>query len=325
MKHLSGYLAVRRIEFLVTYLCNGKCKHCYASKHRPGLTEHIDELLAVDIVRKIAKEYDVESVMTFGGEPLLFPETICSIHNEATRSGIPLRQIITNGYWSNDVKRIRIIAINLAKCGVNDIHVSVDAFHQEHVPLDIVRKAVESCVKVGIEDIALNPCWVISEDDDNMYNRRTKSILKKFRDLPVRVCSGNLLEPDGLAIINLKAFLPRKRAIPDAKCGDMPYTEPLDHITSISVEPDGRIAVCNDFHIGNASKIDILDLLRSYNPYEIPEMKAIIENCMTGLADWARKKGIEPDPTGYYSICDMCKDLRKRAIAHEKSSSLTKG
>lgn len=325
MKDLNGYLAVRRIEFLVTYLCNGKCRHCYVSKYRPGLTEHIDELLAVDIVKKVAKEYDVESVMTFGGEPLLFPETICSIHAEATRYGIPLRQIITNGYWSNDVKRIRIIAVNLVKCGVNDIHVSVDAFHQEYVPLDIVRKAVESCVKVGIEDIALNPCWVISEDDDNIYNRRTKSILRKFRDLPVRVSSGNLLESDGLAIINLKAFLPRKKTVPAAECGDMPYTEPLDHITSISVEPDGKIAVCNDFHIGNASKIDILDLLKSYNPYEIPEMRAIIENGMTGLADWARKKGIEPDSSGYYSICDMCKDLRKRAIAHEKSSSLTIG
>ena len=297
MKHVNRYLVVSRIEFLVTYLCSGKCKHCYASKHRPGFTEHIDELLAVDIVREVAKEYDVESVMTFGGEPLLFSEIVCSIHNEATKSEIPHRQVITNGYWSNDVKRIRTIARNLAKCGVNDIHVSVDAFHQEHIPLDIVRKAVESCIEVGIEDIVLNPCWVISEDNDNMYNRRTKSILKELRNLHVRVSSGNVLEPEGLALINLRAFLPQKKAMPDARCGDMPYTEPLDQITSISVEPDGRIAVCNDFHIGNASKTDIINLLSNYNPYEIPEMKAIIENGMTGLVDWAKKKGIEPDPT----------------------------
>lgn len=321
MKHVNRYLEVSRIEFLVTYLCSGKCKHCYVSKQGPGFTEHIDEQLAVNIVRKVAKEYDVESVMTFGGEPLLFSEIVCSIHNEAAKSEIPIRQVITNGYWSNDVKRIRTIATNLAKCGVNDIHVSVDAFHQEHIPLDIVRKAVESCIEVGIEDIALNPCWVISEDDDNMYNKRTQSILKELRDLPVRVSSGNVLEPDGLALINLKAFLPQKKAMPDAKCGDMPYTEPLDQITSISVEPDGRIAVCNDFHIGNALKIDILNLLSNYNPYEIPEMTTIIENGMTGLVDWARKRGIEPDPTGYYSICHMCKDLRKRAIAYTKLSS----
>jgi hypothetical protein len=42
-------------------------------------------------------------------------------------------------------------------------------------------------------------------------------------------------------------------------------------------------------------------------------MKAIIENGMWGLVDWARKKGVKPDPAGYHSICHMCTDLRKKA------------
>lgn len=132
----------------------------------------------MDIVRKVSRKYDVESVMTFGGEPLQFPEIVYSIHKEATDSGIPLRQVITNGYWANDVESIGAIARNLVTCGVNDVHVSVDAFHQEHIPIHLVRKAVESLLGEGIEDLAWNPCWVTSEDDDNMYNRKTKSILK---------------------------------------------------------------------------------------------------------------------------------------------------
>ena len=310
---MNRYLIVRRIEFPVTHLCSGKCAHCYATKHREGLPKHIDKSLAVDIVGKVSQKYNVESVMTFGGEPLLFPEIVCSIHKEATKSGIPSREVITNGYWSNDVKKIRRIARNLAECGVNDIHVSVDAFHQEHIPLNTVRKAVESCLEVGIEDIAWNPCWVISQDDDNTYNRKTISVLKELDDLPVRLSKGNILEPDGLALINLREFLPQREKMPAGECGDMPYTEPLDSVTSISVEPDGRIAVCNEFHIGNAHKNDIPDILKNYNPFEIPEMKAIIENGMEGLVVWAKKKGVEPDPDGYYSICHMCMDLRRRA------------
>jgi hypothetical protein len=73
------------------------------------------------------------------------------------------------------------------------------------------------------------------------------------------------------------------------------------------------IAVCNDFHIGNASETDIIDILENYNPFEIPEMKAIIENGMRGLVNWAERKGVKPDPAGYYSICHMCTDLRKKA------------
>lgn len=302
---------VKRLEFLVTYLCNGKCAHCYATKYEEGFPTHIDQSLAVNIMRKVGKNYNVESVMTFGGEPLLFPETVYSIHNEAAKLGIPRRQVITNGYWSDDVEKIRKIATNLAEGGVNDIHVSVDAFHQEHIPLNLVRKAVESCLEVEIEDISWNPCWVISQDDDNQYNRITRSILKELEDLSVRVSSGNVLEPDGLALINLRDYLPQKVRMPTGECGDAPYTESLTSITSISVEPDGKIAVCNNFHIGNAYRDDILGLLKDYDPLKIPEMKAIIENGMKGLVDLAKKKGVKPDSDGYYSVCHMCMDLRR--------------
>lgn len=309
---MSRYLIMNRIEFAVTYLCNGGCKHCYSIQGKERFPEHIDKSIAVEIVRKVGKKYDPESIMTFGGEPLLFPEIVCAIHKEAMNVGIPIREVITNGYWSRDIEKIREIAKDLAESRVNSIIISVDAFHQEHVPLDIVRKTAEACLEVGIEDISWNPCWVLSEDTDNQYNQKTKSILKELEDLPIRNSGGNVMEPDGLALVNLKEFLPLKRKIPAAKCGDMPYTDPLNSVKGIYVEPDGEIAVCKDFYIGNASKTDIVNLVESYDPFEIPEMKAIVENGMEGLVNWAKTKGVEPDQEGYYSICHMCTDIRKR-------------
>lgn len=309
---MSRFLTMERIEFAVTYLCNTRCKHCYSIMGKETFPKHMSKSLAVEIVRKVGKKYSPKSIMTFGGEPLLFPEIVCAIHKEAMNAGIPCREVITNGYWSGDVKRTEIIAKNLAKSGVNKICVSVDAFHQEQIPLDIVRKTIESCLQEGIGNIVWNPCWVVSKDNDNYYNQKTKSILKELKDLPIKKLKGNIMEPDGLALVNLKEFLPLKATIPQGKCGDMPYTDPLDSIKSICVEPDGRIAVCNNFHIGNASETDIVELIESYDPFKIPEMKAIIEDGVEGLLNWAKIRNVEPDQEGYYSICHICTDIRKR-------------
>jgi hypothetical protein len=243
---------------------------------------------------------------------LLFPEIVCAIHREATDVGIPAREIITNGYWSADAGKIREIARNLARSGVNDILISVDAFHQEHIPHDIVRKTAESCLQVGIDNIAWNPCWLVSEGDNNRYNRKTKSILKELEDLPVRESEGNVVEPDGLALIHLEEFMPPKERRPEGRCDDVPYANPLDSVRSVCVGPDGEIAVCNGFHIGNANERDIIDLIEDYDPFAMPEMKPIIEGGMEGLAQWATSKGVEPAAEGYYSICHMCVDIRAR-------------
>jgi MoaA/NifB/PqqE/SkfB family radical SAM enzyme len=309
---MGKYLTVNRIEFMVTYLCNGICKHCYSIQKGDKFPEHIDKTLAVEIVRKVGKKYSPKSIMTFGGEPLLFPETVCAIHKEAMNVGIPSREVITNGYWSKDVKKIKMIAKNLAESGVNEIHISVDAFHQEKIPLDIVKITAEACLQTGIENIFWNPCWIISENDDNQYNRKTKSILKELKDLGIKISEGNMMEPSGLAIANLREFLPPKERIPKGKCGDIEYTSIPDSVECICVEPDGRIAVCNDFYIGNAGETDVIEILEKYDPFKIPEMKVIIENGMKGLVNWAREKGVESDSEGYYSICHMCTDIRKK-------------
>ncbi|MHC1605525.1 MAG: radical SAM protein [Candidatus Methanofastidiosia archaeon] len=309
---MNRYLAVSRIEFAVTYLCNGRCRHCYTIQNKDRFPKHIDRSLAVKIVRKVGKRYSPESLLTFGGEPLLFPEIVCAIHKEAMNVGIPQREIITDGYWSKNIRKTEDIARNLADSGVNEILFSVDSFHQEYIPLDIVRKTAESCLDAGIEDIIWNPCWLVSEEDDNKYNQKTRSILKELEYLPIKKSEGNVVEPVGLALVNLKEFLPPEKKMPSGKCGDMPYTDSLDYVKSIFVEPDGKIAVCNDFYIGNAFEADIINLIESYDPYKIPEMKAIIENGMEGLVAWARTKGVEPDPSGYCSVCHMCTDIRKR-------------
>jgi len=213
---MNRYLSVNRIEFAITYLCNSKCRHCQLSEEeeRKRFPSHIDKDLAVEIVRKVVKEYSPESVMTFGGEPLLYPKIVYAIHKEATQVGIPVRDVITNGFWSRKAEEIQEIANNLAKFGVNDVSISLDVFHQEFVPLEIVKKAEELLLKAGIAHISWDSCWVISKDHDNPYNRKTRSILNELkRDLPIEEGAGNIAQPEGRALLWLKEFLPLLRRI----------------------------------------------------------------------------------------------------------------
>ena len=64
----------------------------------------------------------------------------------------------------------------------------------------------------------------------------------------------------------------------------MPYTGRLDQVSSISIQPDGGIAVCDEWTIGNAAHDDIVDLLRGYDPARIPEMAGIREGGVAALA-----------------------------------------
>ena len=136
---MNKYLKnLNRIEFVITYACTGHCKHCSEGEHT-ATGEYIDSKKARELVKSVAENYQINSLMTFGGEPLLHPETVCAIHSMANEMKIPKRQIITNGFFSKDTHKIKSVAQNLIQSGVNDILLSVDAFHQETIPIEPVK------------------------------------------------------------------------------------------------------------------------------------------------------------------------------------------
>ena len=188
---------LNKIEFVVTYACTGKCKHCSEGDHT-SCGERIDPQIAADAVRKIAAEYDIKTVMTFGGEPLLYTDAVYEIMETAKEMNIPTRQVITNGYFSKNTDKIREVAEQLAACGVNDLLLSVDAFHQETIPLDVVKQFAAEAKTCGIP-IRLQPAWLVSATDVNPYNVRTREILGSFADMELPVGEGNIIFPEGNA------------------------------------------------------------------------------------------------------------------------------
>ena len=246
LKHLN------RIEFVVTLACTGRCKHCQNGDPVPG-SEHIDAAVAERAIRAICGQYRIESLMTFGGEPLLYPDVVCAIHRTAAEQGIGERQVITNGFFSKKPERIEAVARALADSGVNDLLLSADAFHQESIPLEPVLCFAECAVKAGLP-IRLQPSWLVSPEDRNPYNLRTEEILRAFASLPIPVVPGNVIFPSGNALKYLREYFDEDVA------ESSPYDEDPRDIRAISFSANG------DVLNGNVYKTDILEILRTYRP-----------------------------------------------------------
>ena len=241
-----------RIEFVVTLACTGRCKHCSEGDHTAS-AEHINAEVAAEAVRKICANYKISSLMTFGGEPLIYPETVCTIHITAADMKIAKRQIITNGYFSKDPNRIAEVVSELADSGVNDILLSVDAFHQETIPIEPVTYFAECVKKAGIP-IRLQPAWLVSAEDQNPYNTRTREIIREFDPLHIPLHSGNVIFPSGNALKYLGEYFDKNADT------SSPYDEDPRDVHSISFSPNG------DVLDGNVYREDILDILKNYKP-----------------------------------------------------------
>ena len=247
---MNPYLKnLNKIEFVVTYACTGRCKHCSEGDHS-DCGEYIDPEIAAEAVLKISAEYDIRTVMAFGGEPLLYADTVYAVMNAAKKYNVPKRQVITNGYFSSNPTKIREVAEKLAECGVNDLLLSVDAFHQETIPLDVVKAFAAEAQRYGVP-IRLQPAWLVSSEENNPYNKKTREILNSFSEMKIPESEGNVIFPEGNALKYLSDYF--TDILPEN-----PYIEDPHDVKCVSFSPNG------DVLNGNAYKQDIMDIIRNY-------------------------------------------------------------
>ena len=304
---MNPYLNINRIEFVLTDHCTGRCRHCSAGERvkHPRPARHVPEEAALRAIRELTEIYQINSVMTFGGEPLLYPEVTCAIHRMAKERGIPRRQVITNGYFSKEEGRIQAVAQAMADAGVNDLLLSVDAFHQETIPLEPVRAFARAVKAAGIEKARFSPAWVVNERFDCPENTRTREILQSLADSGLPVHEGNDIFMAGNAVEHLAGYYPPPRPDPADHCGTMPYTEPLTNQSSLSIEPNGDVTVCA-FVIGNICRESMAEIVKRYDPFADEGMRAAAQG-VSGLLALAEKRGVPVDWSRCYSVCDLCR------------------
>ena len=129
---------------------------------------------------------------------------------------------------------------------------SVDAFHQETIPLNVVRQFAAEAEKCGIP-IRLQPAWLVSASDNNPYNRKTREILDSFADMEIPVGEGNVIFPEGNALKYLAEYF-------TDELPENPYAEDPFDARCVSFEPNGNVLG------GNVYERDIMEIIRDYLP-----------------------------------------------------------
>lgn len=240
-----------KIEFPVTYMCTGRCRHCSLGDTL-GAKGHIDPEAAQRVIKRIASAYDIKTVMTFGGEPLIFPDAVCSIFRAAKDAGIGRRVLITNGYFSNDPETVGETARKLCDSGCTQILLSADAFHQERIPLDRVMMFAKSVKSLEGIKIKVHPAWITGPSGDNPYDRETARIVSEFESIGIPASDGNIVFFEGNAKKYLSEYiLPGKEYV-------NPYAEDPEDMRTVSVDPDGGLLGKNIYDT------DVLDIIDSF-------------------------------------------------------------
>ena len=247
---MNPYLEnLNKIEFVVTYACTGKCKHCSEGDH-DVCGGHIDAEIAADAVKKIVRKYKINTVMAFGGEPLLYADTVYAIMRAAFEAGVPKRQVITNGYFAKSEERVKEVVKQLVECGVNDLLLSADAFHQESIPFEAVKLFAKEAKGAGLP-VRIQPAWLVSRDDANPYNIRTKEIISELCAIGIEENEGNIIFPEGNALKYFAEYFTGKTV-------ENPYVENPCDVRCVSFEPCGNV-------LGeNVYDKDIMQILEEY-------------------------------------------------------------
>lgn len=223
---------LEKIEFVVTYACTGKCIHCSEGDHALN-GKFISPKTVASIVDQACALFPVKTVMTFGGEPLLYPETVYQAHKKALLNNVPHRQLITNGFFTADASKMQDVAKRLADCGVNDVLLSVDAFHQKTIPLDTVKRFAEQLLSEDLF-VRTQPAWLVSRNDKNPYNVTTLELLLEFEALGITSGEGNVVFAQGNALKNLSEYFIDS----DVK---NPYVEDPCDVRCLSFDPDDTL------------------------------------------------------------------------------------
>jgi MoaA/NifB/PqqE/SkfB family radical SAM enzyme len=304
---MSQYIDLNRIEFAITDACSGQCKHC-SNGERSG-SGGVDAKAAVNAVRRLTERYAIESLMTFGGEPLLYADTVCKIHAATRDSGIPKRQLITNGFFSKDEIKIDEVAKALCISGVNDVLLSVDVFHQEFIPIEPVMQFAEALLRHNAPSLRVQPAWVVNEADDNPYNTETRRLLKLFTDKGIRVNEGNNVFPSGNALKHLADYFTSPKKVDlTVLCGSAPYTSRLDEISCFGINPNGDVNLCS-ITIGNIYTDDILKIVDNYDPYRNPLWRAVLDGGVAELLKYTESQGVKVDISDCRSACGVCRKV----------------
>jgi MoaA/NifB/PqqE/SkfB family radical SAM enzyme len=299
---------LRRLEFTLTTKCNSRCIHCQADAS-PARGDVMDVEDARDCLAEATAASNIESFMIFGGEPMLYPERVIPIISKAHQLEIPRIEMITNGVWGKDRGTAEKLAVKLKAAGLNEVNVSVDAFHLPYIRLTYARNAASALLKAGVETVRWNVAVIESIDAQNEYDRGTNQMLRKLGSIGIEARIVKIV-PVGRAVQNLSEFFLRSSV--HGPCEGEPLTgNTLTDPESVCIEPSGSVDVCWHLSIGNVKQEPLSRIIATYDWRQTLVTKTLVEEGPAGLVRLPEAHGFKIQESLYINKCHLCTEVRK--------------
>jgi hypothetical protein len=97
-----------------------------------------------DRIDQVEKWGSLVQVIFTGGEPFLLGEGLFKIIKHCSKKKL-LTRIVSNAYWASSNHKAEKIISRLKTIGLTEINFSVDDFHQEFIPIQYIKNAVNAC------------------------------------------------------------------------------------------------------------------------------------------------------------------------------------
>jgi hypothetical protein len=271
------------LHFLLSYLCNSECDHCfvYCSPRARGTFSRAQ-------LRRLLDEADaigsIEWIYFEGGEPFLFYPIMLEGIKMARERGYRVG-VVTNSYFATDPEDAASWLEPLAEMGIEDLSISNDPYHYEDEQNNPALIAYRAAKKAGLPaaEIHIDTPTVAPGEADANKGRPVVGGTTMFR---------------GRAADKLTAGLPRR---PWEELVECPHEE-LVAPQRVHLDSYGNVHICQGISMGNAWETPLSKQVGDYDAGSHPICGPLVRG---GPARLAEEYDVAHEET-YVDECHFC-------------------
>jgi organic radical activating enzyme len=272
------------IHFLLTYMCNLKCDHCfvYSGPDAKG-TFTLKQIRQV--LNEAVKIGTIKSIYFEGGEPFLFYPLMLEGIKIARSKGFKIG-VVTNAYYATAEEDVGLWLKPLCKLGISDLSVSDDSFHYEDEKDNPAKRVFATAERLGLPVNSIH-----------IEKPAVEQGIDKEQEKGAPVITGGAMFR-GRAVEKLVEGLPKRGWEEFTEC---PY-EDLKDPKRVHVDSYGNVHLCQGLSMGNMWKTSLSILVKDYNADLHPICGPLVKG---GPALLSKEYNVEHDDN-YVDACHFC-------------------
>ncbi|HNY12513.1 MAG TPA: radical SAM protein [Candidatus Wallbacteria bacterium] len=302
---------------ILSYRCTNSCGHCLICGSPKRENRWLTPAELDDVFGVIKKAGPDAEMHIGGGEAFLNPDCVLSALGAAKNHGVRVSYVETNGFWGRNPGKYRPILQKFYDAGLRSVLISVSPFHAEFITPETTMGAI-SLVR---EVFGYGGAFVWISEFESFFEPFDKKRPVKIKSLPAEAIR---------AIADLYYLIPGGRA----GYMDPPLYKMRGAREFFITDCERELLGTAHFHIdcyGNympgglcagIAPCSYGEIGEEIDISEKPVIKALLNEGVRGLFNYASKYGYAELKKGYAGKCHLCVDIRKFLFENKRLAEL---